>query len=200
MNMNETYKDFVGMYTNVYPDGFCNHMITEFERFREGGYCGNRQDSENTTKTKKQDEFLFLNFRNHSFSSFNGDSTNDIFFYGLQNCYDSYMKEYDVLSDLNVKCTSIKVQKTPPGSGYHVWHCEQGNGESANRALTYILYLNDIDPDGAGETELLYQRMRIPPQENSLVIFPAAYTHTHRGNVVHGNKSKYIVTGWFYLE
>jgi hypothetical protein len=60
------------------------------------------------------------------------------------------------------------------------------------------VYLNDIDE--AGETEFLYQKRRISPKENTLIIWPAAFTHTHRGNVVHGAKSKYIITGWFDLE
>ena len=57
------------------------------------------------------------------------------------------------------------------------------------------MYLNTIE--SAGETELLYQRERIPPQENTAILFPASYTHTHRGNVVHGDIPKYILTGWF---
>ena len=90
------------------------------------------------------------------------------------------------------------MQKTNPGGGYHLWHSEQGNEDHSARCLVYSLYLNDIDD--AGETEFLYQKLRISPKENSMVIWPAAFTHTHRGNVVHGNKSKYIITGWFYLE
>jgi hypothetical protein len=198
--MRSVYKDFIGMYEDVYVDGFCHHMISEFERVLRGGYCGNRQDSEGVTKTLKQDKFYFLNLRNHCFSDFNGDSPIDIFFNGLQNCFENYVSEYDILKDENIKCTSVKMQKSEPGSGYHVWHAEQGPGESANRVLTYILYLNSLDTESAGETEFLYQRMRIPPQENCMVIWPAAYTHAHRGNVVHGDKSKYIITGWFYLE
>jgi len=198
--MNSKYCDFIGMFDNIFPDYYCTHMINEFERVLEKGMCGNRQDSENITKTKKQDEFYFLNLKNHCFSDFNGESPTNIFFNGLQTCFDDYTKEYDVLKDCNLRCTSVKMQKTSPGSGYHVWHSEQGNGDSANRGLVYILYLNDLEPDAAGETEFLYQKLRIPPKENSLVIWPAAFTHAHRGNVVHGNKSKYIITGWFYYE
>lgn len=198
--MDSKYCDFIGMYSDIFPDYYCTHMINEFERVLEKGMCGNRQDSEGTTKTKKQDEFYFLNLKNHCFSDFNSESPLNIFFNGLQMCFDDYTKEYDVLKDGNLRCTSVKMQKTSPGSGYHIWHSEQGNGDSANRGLVYILYLNDLEPDAAGETEFLYQRLRIPPKENSLVIWPAAFTHTHRGNVVHGNKSKYIITGWFYYE
>jgi hypothetical protein len=66
--MNCNYQDFIGMYNDVYPDGYCNHMISEFERIFSKGLCGNRQNSENTTKTKKEDYFYFLNLRNHVLS------------------------------------------------------------------------------------------------------------------------------------
>jgi hypothetical protein len=196
--MNSKYIDFIGMYENVYPDGFCNHMISEFERMLSNGSCGNRQDEEGTTKTRKEDNFYFLNLRNHVLSSFNDVSVMNIFMTGLQNCFDEYTDQFDILKDLNLKCTSVKMQKTVPGAGYHVWHCEQGNDESANRCLVYSLYLNNIND--AGETEFLYQKLRIPPKENCMILWPAGFTHPHRGNVVHGDKSKYIITGWFYLE
>lgn len=196
--MNSRYIDFIGMYENVYPDGFCHHMIEEFERLLNKGMCGNRQDTENIPKTKKDDRFYFLNMKNHVMNSFNDISVMDIFMTGLQNCFDEYVSEFDILKDLNLKCTSVKMQKTVPGAGYHVWHSEQGNEESSARCLVYSLYLNDIDD--AGETEFLYQKLRIPPRENCMILWPAAYTYTHRGNVVHGDKSKYIITGWFYLE
>lgn len=198
--MNSQYIDFIGLYENVFPDGFCNHGIEEFERLLSSGMCGNRQSVENVTKTTKQDEFTFLNLKNHSITSFNGDPFLSIFWEGLQKCYDTYSAEYDILKDLPVRCSSVKMQKTNPGSGYHVWHCEQAGGELSTRVLSYMLYLNTLEENSAGETEFLYQRLRIPPKENSLVIWPAAYTHTHRGNVVHGNKAKYVITGWFYLD
>jgi hypothetical protein len=196
--MNAQYNQFIGMYNNVYQDGFCNHMISEFERVLSQGLCGNRQYGERAKKTQKQDNFYFLNLRQHPLSSFNDDGALPIFMNGLQRCFDAYVAEYDILKDVDLKCTSVKMQKTIPGAGYHVWHSEQMNGGSSGRCLVYSLYLNDIEE--AGETEFLYQQLRIPPKENSMVIWPAAFTHTHRGNVVHGNKSKYIITGWFYLD
>jgi hypothetical protein len=196
--MNTSYHEFIGMYDNVFPDGFCSHMIEEFERLLNKGMCGNRQDSEGSRKYQKQDNFYFLNIKNHSFSDFNNISVIDIFTTGLQNCFDEYVDEYDILKDVSLNSTIIKIQKTNPGGGYHVWHHEQGNGEDARRCLVYSAYLNDIEE--AGETEFLYQRTRIPPKENTMIIWPAGFTHTHRGNVVHGDKSKYIITGWFYLE
>jgi len=56
-----------------------------------------------------------------------------------------------------------------------------------------MLYLND-NFEG-GETEFIYQKDRIKPRKNRLLIWPAAYTHVHRGNPPI-NGDKYIITGW----
>ena len=192
------YNNFIGMYQDVYPDGFCNHLINEFERLLKSGVCNNRQSAENTTKTKKEDFHYFMNMKSNPISSFNDTCVNDIFLTGLQNCFDDYVDEFDILKDYNLRCTTLKMQKTEPGAGYHVWHSEQGPDADASRCLVYSAYLNTIEE--AGETEFLYQKLRVAPKENTVVIWPAAFTHTHRGNVVHGDKSKYIITGWFYIE
>jgi hypothetical protein len=194
------YIDFIGLYENVFPEGFCEHIIEEFERFLNNGFCGTRQKTEKSLKIKKDDSYLFVNVNNHDpeFKSFNEEPFRVIIQKGLQNCFDNYVDEYDTLKTVDLRSSCIKIQKTQPGQGYHVWHCEQGNGNNANRCLVWAIYLNDIEE--AGETEFLYQKLRVPPKKNTAMIWPAAYTHTHRGNVVHGEKSKYIVTGWFYLE
>lgn len=198
MKITSQYTNFIGMYQDVFPDGFCNHLINEFERLLVSGACSNRQDEENVLKAKKEDHFHFLNLKYNSITPFNQNESVHVFLEGLQKCFDEYLNEYDILRERSLRCTHIKMQKTDPGAGYHVWHFEQGADHDAGRCLVFIAYLNDIED--AGETEFLYQRLRIPPKENSMVIWPAGFTHTHRGNVVHGNKSKYIVTGWFYLE
>jgi len=198
MNITTQYTNFIGMYQDVFPDGFCNHLINEFERLLVSGACSNRQNSENAPKTSKEDYHYFLNFKFNSITPFNEKESVGIFLEGLQKCFDEYVNEYDILKERTLRSTVIKMQKTDPGAGYHVWHFEQATDHDAARCLVFIAYLNDIED--AGETEFLYQRLRISPKENSMVIWPAGFTHTHRGNVVHGNKSKYIVTGWFYLE
>lgn len=198
--MNAKYNSFIGMYEDVFPEYYCEHMIAEFERLNSQGHCSNRKQSENAKKTVKDDLFCFLNIRNHSLSPFQDRSCEKIFWRGLQSCFDDYTEEYDILKEADLRCTSVKMQKTIPGSGYHVWHSEQGNGQMASRGLVYSVYLNTLDEDGAGETEFLYQRLRIPPKQNTVIIWPAAFTHAHRGNVVHGETPKYIITGWFYYE
>ena len=89
----------------------------------------------------------------------------------------------------------VKIQKTEPTEGYHIWHHESNYvyKDLLERVLAYTVYLNDVDE--GGETEFLYQSKRIPPRKGTVVIFPAGYTHYHRGNPpLKGNK--YIATGW----
>ncbi|WP_426174043.1 2OG-Fe(II) oxygenase [Massilia sp. TWR1-2-2] len=97
---------------------------------------------------------------------------------------------------------SINIQKyVADQGGYPYWHCEQypkrDQGEALHRALLWTVYLND--EFDAGETEFLYQQVKVKPTTGSLLIAPAAFTHTHRGNrPVGGNK--YIATSWILYQ
>lgn len=198
--MNTEYKEFIGIYRDVYPERYCQHLINEFERLVESGAGYNRQRGEGAHKHNKNDMQLNLNFGVHTASDFENTSSVRLFFNGLQKCYDHYTEQFSVLRDGKITGTHMKMQRTDPGGGYHVWHGEQGNKEHADRVLVYMLYLNDLGEQDGGETEFLYQRLRIRPEANTMVIWPAAYTHTHRGNTVLGQQSKYIITGWFYYD
>lgn len=198
--MNTEYKEFIGIYRDVYPEGYCQHLINEFERLVESGAGLNRQRSEGAPKHRKNDMQLGLNFGVHTAAEYNGTPATRVFFDGLQRCYDEYTEQFSTLKDGNIRGTAMKMQRTNPGGGYHVWHAEQGNKDHAERVLVYMLYLNDLGEQDGGETEFLYQRLRLRPEANTMILWPAAYTHVHRGNTVLGSQSKYIVTGWFYYD
>jgi hypothetical protein len=86
-----------------------------------------------------------------------------------------------------------KIQKTEVGGGYHVWHNEDDIPQNMRRIATFILYLNDVDE--GGETEFLYYPKRVKAKQGRFILWPAGFTHTHRGNPPISN-TKYIVTGW----
>ena len=97
---------------------------------------------------------------------------------------------------------SINLQKyLADQGGYPYWHSELypklDGGESLHRTVLWTLYLNDAF-DG-GETEFLYQQRRIVPKTGTLLIAPAAFTHTHRGNTPRGG-DKYIATSWILFR
>jgi hypothetical protein len=198
--MKVEHKDFIATYTGVYPDGYCRHLINEFERLANNGAGSNRQVSENALTHIKNDYQIMVNIGVHGVTSFEDKDSVNMFFSGLQECYEDYTNNFSVLKNSKIRGTVMKMQRTDPGGGYHVWHGEQCNGKQAERVLVYMLYLNSLEPESAGETEFLYQRTRLSPVENTMILWPAAYTHAHRGNTVFGNNSKYIVTGWFYYD
>jgi hypothetical protein len=96
----------------------------------------------------------------------------------------------------------INLQKYLAGQGgYPYWHSEQypkhDRGEALHRVVLWSLYLNDGFTEG--ETEFLYQQRKIRPRTGSLLIAPAAFTHTHRGNRPQGG-DKYIATSWVMFQ
>ncbi|KAA2284052.1 2OG-Fe(II) oxygenase [Arenimonas fontis] len=97
---------------------------------------------------------------------------------------------------------AINLQRYRAGQGgYPYWHCElyprDARCETLHRHLLWTVYLND--DFAAGETEFLYQNRKIAPRTGSLVIAPAAFTHTHRGNRPEGG-DKYIATSWILFN
>ena len=197
--MKTTHNDFIAVYTDVFPLGYCEFLISEYERLVNGG-AGYDRRREGAARHVKDDVQLMINIRAHQMVAFEDKDPATIFFGVLQRCYEEYTDTYSVLKDGRIGASAMKMQRTSPGGGYHVWHGEQGNNEHSARVLAYTLYLNTLSPDSAGETEFLYQKTRVPPKENTVLVWPAAYTHAHRGNVVHGTEAKYIVTGWFHYD
>lgn len=199
--MNKEYFEHIALYKDVYPQGYCQHLISEFDRLENGGAGSNRQRSEDVNRHIKDDHQIGIELKNHNLLPFNEQNPCDLFFNGLQNCYNDYTNKYSVLKEAGeIRATVMKMQRTGPGGGYHVWHCEQNAGKTSGRVVTYMLYLNSIPPQDGAETEFLYQKKRFSPTENTMVIWPAAYTHAHRGNPVLGETHKYVVTGWFYYD
>lgn len=97
---------------------------------------------------------------------------------------------------------TVNLQKYLQGSGgYHHWHSEiypqNASCETLHRVLLWMFYLNDVEE--GGETEFLYQGRKVAPRKGRLVIAPAGFTHTHRGNVAKSG-DKYIATSWILYQ
>ena len=99
---------------------------------------------------------------------------------------------------------TINIQKyIADQGGYPYWHCElypkigDAAGETLHRVLLWSVYLND--GFAGGETEFLQQQRKIVPQTGSLLIAPAGFTHTHRGNMPKGG-NKYLATSWILFQ
>lgn len=97
---------------------------------------------------------------------------------------------------------TINVQKyIADQGGYPYWHCEvypkANDVDVLNRVLLWTAYLNDDFAEG--ETEFLHQARKVAPQTGAMLIAPAGFTHTHRGNMPKGG-DKYIATSWILFQ
>lgn len=88
----------------------------------------------------------------------------------------------------------FNLQRYLPQEGFFQWHCESATLEHSRRVLVWMIYLNDVTD--RGDTEFYYQHHFESPEQGKLVIWPADFTHLHRG-IASPTQSKYILTGWF---
>lgn len=103
--------------------------------------------------------------------------------------YINHISDWGLMSPFNI-------QKYDPGYAYNPIHIEQGGPEAGKlqRILAFTTYLNDIEV--GGETEFIHQNMKVQPKKGLTLIWPAGWTHPHRG-IPAPNETKYIATGWF---
>ena len=181
--------NFIEIYPNCIPDEMCNQILHIYESAQEKGFTlGRAEHSENPDSLYFKDTCLFgLDYGSGEvYREFNGILWGKGFL--------KYREKYGMLDNVGTLYSfESKIQKTEPSEGFHAWHCEAMSRHDSNRILTWTVYLNDDFE--AGETEFLYQQYRYKPKKGDLVIFPAAFTHTHRGNPPIGGV-KYIMTGW----
>ena len=89
---------------------------------------------------------------------------------------------------------NVKIQYYKPNQGFKSWHFENGGDvKSRIRHLVFMTYLNNVDNGG---TEFYYQGITSPAKKGLTLIWPSAWTHTHRGQIS-PDKEKYSATGWY---
>lgn len=189
--------NFIGVYDNYITKEECNKAIKLFEDQDKFNKTVNRITAEKTSIIYKQDQQLFTNKGNI-----------DIWWEDLKSMlfnFDVAWKHYvnNVGADTAYDnqpfyFTTLKIQKTLPTEGYHIWHIEHGKGfENEPRAFVFSIYLNDVEE--GGETEFLHFSKRVKPKTGRIVIWPAAFPYLHRGNPPLSGE-KYLLTSWMLLR
>jgi hypothetical protein len=180
----ELREDHIGIFDNFVDEKLIDGLISFFKENEELGKIYDRYQWENKARHVKDDTTTLPGaILKKPFS--------EIFF---KDIYPQYTKKYSTLNSMAYHTIfDMKLQKSRPGQGYHIWHFEKDSMENRNRILAFILYLNDVYE--GGETEFLYQKCRIQPKRNRFVLWPSSFTHTHRGNPPL-KEDKYILTGW----
>jgi hypothetical protein len=189
--MNVKIENFIGIFEDAFTKEYCDSVINFFNESTKAG-LGSTRHQQGESKLDKDDTQVYahsefnLYYSNSIIPEFNKVFWNEL--------YPEYANTFAELKTYARHANyAFKVQKTEVGQGYHIWHSESGNRDNSTRILAWTLYLNDVEE--GGETEFLYYPKRVKPKAGTLVLWPAGFTHTHRGNPPLSN-TKYIATGW----
>ena len=186
----------------MFPDELCDAGINLFDTkekaFRKSGEIIDSAQGhfyKNIGDNERLDESIYVDEMDTLLDIGDADFVNNINVY-LKEAVTEYTSYFAAIGNMHLRSTRQKLQKTKPSGGYHLWHHEQATADSSERVLVWSIYLNDVEE--GGETEFLYQSKRIKARKGKILIFPASFTHTHRGNPpLLGDK--YILTGWWVL-
>ena len=120
------------------------------------------------------------------------------YFENLYQCFTDYKEQYDFLKTFvkKIHIGPFNIQKYLPGGHFGRLHAERTGMAHIHRIFAWMTYLNDVD-DG-GTTDFDYYKVKVKPETGKTLIWPAEWTHAHRGSVLNGGE-KYIITGWLHF-
>ena len=189
-NFTHSFEGFIGIFDNVLPDNYITDIIKYFEELDKTGFI---QATKDFIPAHERDMGEVQFIEHHIIHKVHGPFLQDFFKMVWEDVWPIYTTKFSILKNARMEADGLKMKSIKPGGGFHDWHYESGKDQPA-RKVVIQMYLNDIDE--AGETEFLYQNKIFAPKKNRLLVWPADWSHTHRGNPPIGSTTKYILTTW----
>tara|TARA_Y100000592_G_scaffold59695_1_gene93417 strand:+ start:279 stop:920 length:642 start_codon:yes stop_codon:yes gene_type:complete len=190
--------NFIETYKNALSNKSCDYIVNCFNEFKEHVKTGKTGSGKEMKHWKDSWDLNLMNVKNELESFLIKELKSS-----LKDNIDKYVSKYHLLSPergsiwkyhsiypyaIHAKRYEKNVQ------GYHIYHADISTiKEQIYRTAVCMYYLNDVSE--GGETEFYHQKVKIKPEKGTLVIFPAYFTHLHKGNVPISN-DKYILNFW----
>jgi len=165
---------------------FCENVISRFEEDTAGQYKGRIGQLADQDNSIKKSTDLVVSGKEH------WKDIDRALFQSMGKAILEFRETYPFFKG-PFKDMGYGVQRTNPGEHYH-WHIDGGSHDFSHRQLVAIWYLNDVAGPG-GETEFLFQDIKVKPELGKLILFPPFWTHEHRGVTLELGV-KYIATTW----
>ena len=179
----------------IEPLSLCDEIIDYFEGNWEQQAAG--ETSEGLNLQVKNSVDLTINPRDLLGTQLTVFRT---YFDALFSCYRDYQAEWPELGKLcqELNISRFTVQRYQSGQHYQGVHSERSDLGALHRLFAWMTYLNDVNPADGGSTLFTHYGLKIQPKRGLTLIWPAEWTHAHKGNVLL-NGSKYIMTGWLHF-
>ena len=183
---------YLESHPNNLTKDFCNHCIRKFEK-------------DNNKTPGKSASGLNIKIKDSTDLGISDDNCgweeeDNIFYEGLKEPLNNYLRNFvypeKIKQGVNAYDTGYQIQKTTPFQNGYVWHHDSSVTNNSQRLVTYIWYLNTIDEEGTTD---FIDGTSIKPEQGKLILFPAFWTHIHKGNPPK-KINKYICTGWVWCD
>jgi len=192
---NKTVPNFIGAWTLEHPS-ICDTLIDYFENNTRQQRRGITSQGYNTNSKKSIDINIqpkdLLLPQNEILRNYI-----DILF----ECHKDYLNQWPFISTFaeRIEIGRFNMQRYLPGDHFQKVHTERFSVDTLHRLFAFMTYLNNVDIDDGGSTYFKHYDLDIQPKKGLTLIWPAEWTHAHRGNILKSG-SKYIVTGWMDLS
>ena len=172
----------------------CDQIVTYYDLHKEKQKQGSLGRGDIKLETKDRKDISIspqeLNLQ--------GNEIFNEYFATLFEFYKDYNKQWPFLASIvsNLEIGKFNIGKYIKGQHFQKIHTERAGLGTLHRLLAFMTYLNDVE-DG-GSTYFSHYDLDIKPKKGLTIIWPAEWTHAHKGNMVNSG-SKYIITGWLTL-
>ena len=174
----------------IEPSSLCDNLIEYFESNKnkqKKGYSGSIINTNNKDSTD-----ISINPKDILLP---GNEIFNQYFEELFQCHKDYISQWSFLKEKSKKFEigTFNLQRYKPGQHFKKIHTERFSIDSLHRIFVFMTYLNDVQEGGS--TYFSHYDLEIQPQKGLTLIWPAEWTHAHKGNVLKEGY-KYIITGW----
>ena len=192
LNTKNLMPHFIGSW-NLKPIELCDEIVNYFEQNTSKQKKGRIGSGLNQNIKKSVDIAILPNEINLPKNQILNAYINALF-----TCHKDYLLQWPFLTSFanKVEIGSFNIQRYQTGEHFQQIHCERTSISTLHRLFAWMTYLNDVE-DG-GTTFFSHYNLEIKPKKGLTLIWPAEWTHAHKGNVIHSG-TKYIITGWMDL-
>ena len=182
--------NFIGSWT-IKPDSLCDDLIDYFEVHKEKQIKGSTSSAIVRPEIKDRTDISIAPNEINK----NENIIFQSYFENIFNFYKDYNAQWPFLKQIigdTLIIGRFNMGRYDSGQHFQKVHCERSSIDTLHRMFAFMTYLNNVEEGGS--TYFNHYDLEVQPRKGLTLIWPAEWTHVHKGNVVIKG-TKYILTG-----